>query len=502
MGKATGFMEYERRDGAVRKPEDRLLDFSEFHGSLPRLEQQLQGARCMACGVPFCQSGEVLAGMISGCPLHNLIPETNELVYRGNWEMAYERLSVTHGLPEFTSRVCPALCENACTCGLHAAPVSTKENERAIIEYAFENGLVKEEEPLTRTGKKIAIIGSGPSGLAAAQLLNRRGHSVTVYERSDRIGGLLRYGIPNMKLDKRIIDRRVSLMEKAGVRFVCNTDVGKDITGDEILKNYDRVILCGGASNPRDLSAKGRETKGIYFAVDFLKEVSRKLMDLSYDTDALTGEQKFSFGKVEGKKVIVVGGGDTGNDCVGTALRLHAASVLQLEMMPKPSEERMPSNPWPEWPKVLKTDYGQEEAIFRQGEDPRIYETTIREFLANKQGKLRAVTTVRLHPVKDKKRGRMRMEEIRGSEEEIRADLVLIAAGFLGSEAYLRETFRVEADERTNVRTKGDCFETSVPRVFTAGDMHSGQSLVVRAIAEGRRVAHAVDESLMGYSNL
>ncbi len=502
MGKPTGFMDFERENGAVTDPESRLHNFDEFHDSLPRTEQQKQGGRCMACGVPFCQSGEMLSGMASGCPLHNLIPETNELVYRGNWDMAYYRLSVTHGLPEFTSRVCPALCENACTCGLHTDPVSTKENEKAIIEYAFENGLVKEEAPLSRTGKKIAVIGSGPSGLAAAQLLNRRGHSVTVFERNDRAGGLLRYGIPNMKLDKRIIDRRIALLEKAGVEFRYNVNVGKDVAGDELLKEFDRVILCTGASNPRDLKAEGRETKGIYFAVEFLKEVSKTLMDLDYDAETLIEKQKFSFGKVAGKHVVVVGGGDTGNDCVGTALRLQAASVIQLEMMPKPPECRTAGNPWPEWQKILKTDYGQEEAIEMQGEDPRIYQTTIKAFLANKQGKLRAVRTIDLKAVKDKKTGRMRMEEIAGSEKEIRADLVLIAAGFLGSEAYVRETFHVEADERTNVKTQKECYETSVPGIFTAGDAHRGQSLVVWAIAEGRAVARAVDESLMGYSNL
>lgn len=495
-------MDFERVNGEVRDVSDRLHDFDEFHDSLTRSEQQKQGARCMACGVPFCQAGEMLAGMASGCPLHNLVPETNELVYRGNWEMAYDRLSVTHGLPEFTSRVCPALCENACTCGLHTEPVSTKENEKAIIEYAFENGLVKEEAPASRTGKKIAIIGSGPSGLAAAQLLNRRGHSVTVFERSDRVGGLLRYGIPNMKLDKRIIDRRVDLLQKAGVTFRCNVDVGKDITGEEILKDFDRVILCTGASNPRDLKAEGRESKGICFAVSFLKEVSKCLMDLNYDAKTLIETQKFSFGKVAGKHVVVVGGGDTGNDCVGTALRLKAASVVQLEMMPKPPEERTTGNPWPEWPKILKTDYGQEEAIALQGEDPRVYQTTIQAFIPNKQGKLKAVRTVALKAVKDKKTGRMRMEQIPGSEKEIKADLVLIAAGFLGAEAYVRESFQVEADERTNVKTKCGAYETSVPRVFTAGDAHRGQSLVVWAIAEGRLVAKAVDESLMGYSNL
>lgn len=495
-------MEYERLDGKVRDVNERLKDFQEFHASLLLSEQQIQGGRCMACGVPFCQSGEMIAGMASGCPLHNLIPETNELVYRGNFEQAYYRLSHTHGLPEFTSRVCPALCENACTCGLHTDPVSTKENEKAIIEYAFANGLVEEPVPKSRTGKKIAIIGSGPSGLSAAQLLNRRGHSVTVYERSDRAGGLLRYGIPNMKLDKRVIDRRLALLEKAGVVFKCGVDVGKDITGAELMNEYDRVILCAGASHPRDLQAEGREAKGIYFAVDFLKEVTKTLIDLHYDSDAMIASQPFSFGKVAGKHVVVVGGGDTGNDCVGTALRLHAASVVQLEMMPKPPEKRTPGNPWPEWPKILKTDYGQEEAILLQGSDPRVYQTTIQAFIPNKQGKLKAVKTVQLKAVKDAKSGRMRMEPVAGSEKEIRADLVLIAAGFLGSEDYLRDTFQVEADARTNVKTDAGAYETSVPGVFTAGDMHRGQSLVVWAIAEGRAVARAVDESLMGYSNL
>lgn len=502
MGKATGFLEYERKDGAVVEPSVRMTNFDEFHKSLPLEEQRKQGARCMACGVPFCQAGCMIAQMASGCPLHNLVPETNELVYRGNFEEAYYRLSKTHGLPEFTSRVCPALCEHACTCGLNTDPVSTKENERAIIEYAFANDLVTEPVPKIRTGKKVVIIGSGPAGLSAAQLLNRRGHSVTVFERSDRVGGLLRYGIPNMKLDKRVIDRRIALMEKAGIKFKCNVNVGVDITGEELLYTFDRVVLCCGASNPRDLKLEGRDAKGIYFAVDFLKEVSKKLMDYDYDAEKVMAATNFSFKSLKGKKVVVVGGGDTGNDCVGTSIRLGASSVVQLEMMPKAPECRLESNPWPEWPKVLKTDYGQEEAIEKFGHDPRVYQTTITEFITDKNNKLKAVKTVQLAPSKDKRTGRMMMLPVDGTEKEIKADMVLIAAGFLGSESYVCESFGVECDERTNVKTAAGAYATSTDKVFVAGDMHIGQSLVVWAIAEGRQVAKAVDESLMGYSNL
>lgn len=494
MGKPTGFLEYKRENAKVLAPKVRIADFHEFRLPLSREKQRLQGARCMACGVPFCQSGTMIAGMTSGCPLHNLVPETNDLVYTGNWKQAYLRLCKTHSFPEFTSRVCPALCEAACTCNLDGEPVATKENERAIIETAFAEGWVKPQKPKVRTGKTVAVIGSGPAGLAAAQELNRRGHTVTVYERSDRPGGLLRYGIPNMKLEKSVVDRRIRLMEEEGVEFKVKTDVGKDIKAEELLKIYDRVILTCGASAPRDIKVPGRDAKGIWFAVDFLGTVTRSLLDSDF--------AKVPYELARGKNVLVIGGGDTGNDCVGTVIRLGAKSVKQLEMMPEPPVERAEDNPWPQWPRVLKTDYGQEEAVAVFGKDPRVYQTTVTEFIADKKGNICKAKTVQLKRKRDEKTGRMLMVPVEGTEEVIPAELVLIAAGFLGSQKYVTDAFQVAVNERTNVDTALDGYATSVPRVFAAGDMRRGQSLVVWAIREGREAARAVDESLMGYTNL
>lgn len=492
MGKPTGFLEFDRKEAVHKEPLERIRDFQEFKKPLSLKEQQKQGARCMECGVPFCQSGMMIAGMASGCPLHNLVPETNDLVYRGKWKQAYDRLAKTHSFPEFTSRVCPALCEAACTCNINGEPVATKENERAIIEKAWEEGWVTPQKIPVRTGKKVAVIGSGPSGLAVAQELNRRGHEVTVFERRDRIGGLLRYGIPNMKLDKSVIDRRVKLMEVEGVVFRTGVDVGKDRKASQIRKDFDRVVLACGASNPRDISVPGREAGNIYFAVDFLTSVTKSLLDSNFEDKQYISPK--------GKDVLVIGGGDTGNDCVGTAIRLGAKSVTQLEMMPEPPKERTLQNPWPEWPRVLKTDYGQEEAIAVFGKDPRIYQTTVTEFIKDEKGNVKKAKIVKLAPEKDEKTGRMNMVPVEGTEEERPAQLVLIAAGFLGSQKYVTDAFGTDLNPRTNVLTKPEEYETSVPGVFVAGDMHRGQSLVVWAIAEGRKAAEAVDRSLMGSS--
>ncbi len=519
MGKATGFLEFERQTSIEIEPKERIKNFNEFHVPLPKEKQRQQAARCMECGVPFCQSGMMIGGMASGCPLNNLIPEWNDLVYHDNLDVAYERLSKTNNFPEFTSRVCPSPCEAACTCNLNGKPVSNKENERLIIENAYETGLAAPKAPKVRTGKKIAVIGSGPSGLAAADQLNKRGYEVTVFEKSDRVGGLLMYGIPNMKLEKQIIDRKIEVMKAEGVQFITNANVGgtksamapmvakedemaayltnkdeKIVKAEQILKDYDSVVLACGASNPRNIKVKGRDAQGIYFAVDFLKTTTKSLLNSNFKDK--------QFVNAKDKNVLVIGGGDTGNDCVGTSIREGCKSITQLEMMPKPPVCRAANNPWPEWPKILKTDYGQEEAIAVFGNDPRIYETTVKEFVKDKDGKVTKAICVKLQWKKDEKTGRMSMTEIPGSEYEIPCDLVLIAAGFLGSQEYVSKAFGVELNERTNVKTQAGCYQTNVPKVFTAGDMHRGQSLVVWAIREGREVARAVDKSLMGYSNI
>lgn len=492
MGKPTGFLDYERKNNKAVEPLERIKNFNEFHTPMSEKDRKVQASRCMNCGVPFCQSGMMINGMASGCPLNNLVPEWNDMLYHGCKDKALELLRETNNFPEFTSRVCPALCEAACTCGLNDSPVTCKANENAIIEYGYENGLMAAKPPKVRTGKKIAIVGSGPAGLAAADQLNRRGHDVTVYERNDHIGGLLMYGIPNMKLEKWVIDRKQKVMEEEGVKFVVNADVGKTVKADDLLKDYDSVILACGASNPRDIKAAGREADGIYFAVDFLTRSTKHV---------LTGNKE-GWVDTKGKNVVVIGGGDTGNDCVGTAVRQGAKSVTQIEMMPKLPDTRAVNNPWPEWPRVCKTDYGQEEAIAVYGHDPRIYQATVKEFIADKSGKLKKVKLVKLEPKKDEKTGRMNMAEIAGSEFEIPADYVLIAAGFLGTQDYVAKAFGVKLNERTNVETAKDSYKTSVDKVFTAGDMHRGQSLVVWGIREGRNVAKEVDEFLMGYTNL
>ncbi len=499
MGKPTGFIEFDRAVGGSDSPKERILHFNEFHQPLSMEERKRQGARCMECGVPFCQSGMIISGMASGCPLNNLIPEWNDSIYRGNMKQAFHRLMKTNNFPEFTGRVCPAPCEASCTCGLIGDPVSIKENECAIIDYGYDAGYLQPEPPKNRTGKKVAVIGSGPAGLAAADQLNKRGHLVTVFERSDRVGGLLMYGIPNMKLEKQVIERRIAIMKEEGVTFLTGADVGNNYKASKILKEFDSIILACGASNPRDIKVPGREAKGIYFAVDYLTGATKDLLEAGTTIAASVGSFTNS---AKGKKVLVIGGGDTGNDCVGTAIRQGAVSVLQLEMMPKLPDTRAENNPWPEWPKVCKTDYGQQEAIACFGEDPRVYQSTVKEFIADEQGHVCKVKIVKLKSKYNEELKRYSMEEVVGSEYEEEIDLVLIAAGFLGTQSYIAEAFGVELDGRTNVKTEQGKYRTNVDKVFTAGDMHRGQSLVVWAIREGREVAKAVDAQLMGYTNL
>ena len=480
MGKATGFLEFDREDNFTESPETRIADFQEFHIPLLDEKRRQQGARCMNCGVPFCQSAIEINHMVTGCPLHNLIPEWNDEIFHHNDERALSRLLKTNPFPEFTGRVCPALCEKACVCGLHGEAVTIKDNELFIIEKAYQNQLMKAEQSPICSFKKVAVIGSGPTGLTVAYKLNQRGHQVSVFEKDDRLGGLLMYGIPQMKLEKQIIERRIQLMKEEGVQFYTNVHVGQDITKEELLKEYDAVVLCCGAKKARDLNVVGREAKGIYFAVDFLKSVTQDLLNQSpLRIDA------------KGKHVVVVGGGDTGNDCVGTCIRQGCASVTQLEMMPCPPHQN--TRPWPMWPDELKTDYGQEESLAVFKKDPRVYETTIKECI-EEDGQLKAVKTVQ---------GRMvdgQWVEKEDSEKIVKADLLLIAAGFVGIEDDIKEQFDLSVNQRQVVTTMPKSYATKEEKIFVAGDMHRGQSLVVWAIAEGNECAKEVDQYLMGYS--
>ncbi|MBD5118771.1 MAG: glutamate synthase subunit beta [Clostridiales bacterium] len=491
MGKPTGFLEYSRQGNPGQPPLERIRHWNEFHPMLPEEERRKQGARCMECGVPFCQSGVELAGMFTGCPLHNLVPEWNDLVYTGNMDHALSRLTKTNSFPEFTGRVCPALCEAACTCGLNGDPVTVKENELAIIEAGFASGAMGPQPPRVRTGKRVAVVGSGPAGLAAANQLNRRGHTVTVFEREDRVGGLLMYGIPNMKLQKEVIARRADLMAAEGVELRTSCDVGRDVSAQELLDEFDAVILCCGAKKPRGL-AVAEGVNGAYYAVGFLTSTTRSLLD--------SGLAKGTYIDAADKDVVIVGGGDTGNDCVGTAIRHGCRSVIQLEMMPKAPDSRTDDNPWPQWPKVCKTDYGQEEAIAVFGADPRRYQTTVKECRTDENGALASIVTVKLEPKVEG--GRRIMAEVPGSEEELPCQLLLIAAGFLGPEDYAADAFGVGRDGRSNVATAPGGYATGIDKVFAAGDMRRGQSLVVWGIAEGCAAAREVDEYLMGYSSL
>ncbi len=493
MGKVTGFLDYGRINPEKRPPSERINDYNEIR--LPQDDEVLkvQGARCMNCGIPYCHSGVLLNGMASGCPLHNLIPEWNDLVYQGQWQEAYNRLTRTNPFPEFTARVCPAPCEGSCTEGYILDPVAISSIEYQIIEKAFTEAWVTPNHSISTT-KKVAVIGSGPSGLSTAYYLNAVGHEVTVFERNDRIGGLLMYGIPNMKLDKHVIDRRVELMTQSGIEFVLNTEIGNDISARELVESYDTVVLCTGATKPRSLDVTGKDLKGVHFAVDFLKAATQKLLNV----DCLTQ----STISAKGKNVIILGGGDTGTDCVATAIRQGCASVFQFEIMPEPLLERNEkTNPWPEWPKKLKTDYGQEEAIALTGKDPRNYLISAKTLIGNETGEVSEVKTVDIVWVKESS-GRFVAQEVAASEKTWKADLVLLAMGFIGSEDLIADELKLNRDNRSNIMADYERFETNVDKVYTAGDARRGQSLVVWAIQEGKLVAREVDRSLMGHTHL
>jgi len=499
MGKPTGFMEYQRELPADRLPRERIKDWQEFHLHFPEENLTRQSARCMDCGIPFCHTGELIGGMATGCPVHNLIPEFNDLIYRGLWQKALDRLLKTNNFPEFTGRVCPAPCEGSCTLGINEPPVTIKNIEYSIIERGYAEGWIQPQPPEKRTGKHVAVVGSGPAGLACADQLNRAGHTVTVYERADRVGGLLVYGIPNMKLDKQIIQRRIDLMAAEGINFVTNTEVGTDYPTGKLVEEYDAAVLAGGATKPRDLPAPGRELNGIHFAMEFLHGNTKHLLDTGFSENG--HGHSGSHISARGKDVIVIGGGDTGTDCVGTSLRHGCNSVIQFEILDRPPDERRPDNPWPEWPRIFRVDYGQEDAAAIQGRDPRYYAIMTKEFVGDEQDNIKEIHTIDVEWTFNNG-SRPGLQEIPGTDKVWPAQLVLLAMGFLGPEDTMLDSLGIERDPRSNARAEYGKFETSAPGVFAAGDMRRGQSLVVWAINEGRGAAREVDRYLMGETEL
>ncbi|MDX1415311.1 MAG: glutamate synthase subunit beta [Candidatus Promineifilaceae bacterium] len=490
--KSRGFLNHTRETAAERQITDRLHDWQPLHLHLSQGKLQEQALRCMDCGIPFCHEGQVLNGMTTGCPVNNLIPEWNDLVYRGLWKQAYERLHRTNNFPEFTGQVCPAPCEAGCTLGITDPPVTIKSLEYAIIDKAFQEGWVTPDLPVRRTNKRVAVIGSGPAGLACASQLNLVGHYVTVFERADRIGGLLTYGIPNMKLDKFIVDRRVNLMCEAGIEFVTGKEVGKDLPVAELQEQFDAIVLCTGATRPRELPIPGHDLQGIHFAMEFLTANTKSLLD----SDLKDGR----YISAKDKDVIIIGGGDTGTDCVATALRHGCNSVTQFEILAKPPLTRAPDNPWPQWPRVYSLDYGQEEAMFVYGDDPRSYSVMSKEFIGD-DGQVSGIRTVQIGWYANGN-GRPHMEELPGTDKVWPAQLVLLAMGFLGPEQSLLDQLDVERDARSNAWAEYGKFATNVEGIFAAGDARRGQSLVVWAINEGRGAAREVDRWLMGETNL